>query len=597
MAFYLLAKVYLATLLSVVSSVKSGVSWDPSIESEGVIIFNSDEDKEVENGTVKDAISNCDNHSSSLSNVPACSSAWTYCYNGTCECADTEEILCLTSGQALVQVGYCVTFDNTQALTHLGQCVYIFVEDKDGIVLSHSMPGNVSQLDDVMCGRFNRTGMLCGKCKDDYYPLVNSLDVNCVQCPNGWSNLWKFVMVAFLPLTVFYFIILLFRVNATSSQLHGFMYCCQGIAFPALMRAELIFAIDKNGRETTVRILGVLYGIWNLDFLRSLDLGICLPVDTLTALALDVAVGVYPLLLILITYVLIELYDRNITPLVTVWRPFAAFVGLFRRNWDIKTSLVDAFITFLYLCSVKFMSVSLDMLAPVNVKQLDSSGNVTESWHLYSDATIPYFSKKHIPYAVLALSVFTLFIILPTLVLLLYPFACFRKVLNTLPIRQHVLHTFMDSFLGCYKDGTQPDTRDCRWFAALLFSSRLLIVVVAALTLNCTFYIYSAMLVVSCVTLMNIVEPFKKESKHLYTNTFFMLLFSVLYVFSLQLQMSLSVQLYYPYVFIVLTLLVSVFPLLYLSALIVHWLYSRRKFGGQLVRTLEAWRHGYQTLN
>ena len=243
------------------------------------------------------------------------------------------------------------------------------------------------------------------------------------------------------------------------------------------------------------------------------------------------------------------------------------------------------------------MSVSLDILAPVHVKQLDSAGNVTESWHLYYDPTIPYFSKKHIPYAVLALSVLTLFVILPTLVLLLYPFACFQKVLNTLPIRQHVLHTFMDSFLGCYKDSTQPDTRDCRWFASLLFSSRLLVLLIGALILNWAFYVYSAMLVVTCVTLMNIVEPFKKESKHLYTNTFFMLLLSVIFVFSIQLQMSLSVQPYYPYVFIVLTLLVAVLPLLYLSALIVHWLYSHRRFGGQLVRTLQAWRHGYQTLN
>ena len=468
MGLNLLANVCLATLLyNVVSSMKNGTSYH-SIELEGGEALNF-----RKAGVVKDAMSNCDFSSSSLSNVPACSSPWTYCDNGTCKCVEIDEILCLPSGQVLIEDGYCVTFDKAQTLTQLGQCVYRHYI---------SLPSNVSELDDVMCGPFNRTGMLCGKCKDGYYPLVNSLDVNCVQCPNGWSNLWKFVMVAFLPLTAFYFIILLFRVNATSSQLHGFINCCQGMALPSLLRAALLFASNKKGGELLVRIVGVLYGIWNLDILRSVDLGICLPVDTLTALALDVAVGVYPLLLILITYFLIKLYDRNFTPLVTVWKPFATFVGLFRRNWDIKTSLVDAFITFLYLCSVKFMSVSFDLLAPVHVKQLDSAGNVTESWHLYYDPTISYFGKKHIPYAVLALSVLTLFVIPPTLVLLLYPFACFQKVLNTLPIRQHVLHTFMDSFLGCYKDGTQPNTRDCRWFAAFLFSFRLLLLVIGGLT-------------------------------------------------------------------------------------------------------------------
>ena len=309
--------------------------------------------------------------------------------------------------------------------------------------------------------------------------------------------------------------------------------------------------------------------------------------------------GVYPLLLILITYVLIKLYDRHFTPLVTVWRPFATFVGLFRRNWDIKTSLVDAFITFLYLCSVKFMSVSFDLLAPVHVKQLDSAGNVTESWHLYYDATIPYFGKEHIPYAVLALSVLTLFVILPTLVLLLYPFACFQKVLNTLPIRQHVLHTFMDSFLGCYKDGTQPDTRDCRWFASFLFSSRFLVVVMGALSQSTMFFLLSSMVFVVLVTLMTLVQPFKEESKHLYANTVFVVFLALLYNLAFLLQsnyVSLPIS---PYIrmLTVLAMLVLLLPLLYLSALIVHWLYSHRKFGGQLLRTLQAWRHGYQTLN
>ena len=600
MALSLLARIPMAALLfGVACSMNSIASGHHSVESGRGEIFNTHSEKGIVYAITQDAMSNCDNPSSSL-----CSSPWTYCVNGTCKCADTAGIFCLSSGQSIVHIGYCVTYDEHQALTQLGRCAYKYlVEEKYVTLLQYySLPNNVSELNDVMCGPFNRTGMLCGKCKDGYYPLVNSLDVNCVQCPNGWSNLWKFVMVAFLPLTVFYFIILLFRVNATSSQLHGFIYCCQGIALPPFVRFVLLYARHKSGRsEMMLRILGSLYGIWNLDFLRSVDLGICLPVDTLTALALDVAVGVYPLLLILITYVLIKLYDRNFTPLVTVWRPFATFVGLFRRNWDIKTSLVDAFITFLYLCSIKFMSVSFDLLAPVHVKQLDSAGNVTESWHLYYDPTIPYFGKKHIPYAVLALSVLTLFVILPTLVLLLYPFACFQKVLNTLPIRQHVLHTFMDSFLGCYKDGTQPDTRDCRWFASLLFSSRCLLLVIAAFQ-NSTFFVFSSMVLLVCIALMTMVQPFKKESKHSYTNTFFMLLLALGYniamcIILLQVNVSLTMHTYCTQLFAVLAILVVALPLLYLSALIVHWLYSHRRFGGQLVRTLQAWWRGYQTLD
>ena len=95
---------------------------------------------------------------------------------------------------------------------------------------------------------------------------------------------------------------------------------------------------------------------------------------------------------------------------------------------------------------------------------------------------------------------------------------------------------------------------------------------------------------------MTMVQPFKEESKYIYTNTLFMLILALLYVVTLQLHLSFTVQPYYSYVFIVLLLLVTVLPLLYLSALIVHWLYSHRRFGGQLVRALQAWRRGYQTL-
>ena len=53
------------------------------------------------------------------------------------------------------------------------------------------------------------------------------------------------------------------------------------------------------------------------------------------------------------------------------------------------------------------------------------------------------------------------------LLLLFYPMKWFQKCLNCLRLSHVALHTFVDSFAGCYKDGTEPGTRDCRYFAAL----------------------------------------------------------------------------------------------------------------------------------
>ena len=198
------------------------------------------------------------------------------------------------------------------------------------------------------------------------------------------------------------------------------------------------------------------------EFLRSFDLGICLGTNTLQTLALDLAVGVYPLLLMLLTYVLIHLYDRNFKPIVVIWRPFQAVFVFFQGKVEIRTSLIDVFCTFFFLTNTKLMSASIDILVPVYVYQLNSSGHLSYTWRVFNDATMPYFGHQHLPYAILAIVVLVLFALLPTVLLTVYPFRWFQKLLNLFPIRWYILHTFVDSLQGAYTDGTEPGTRDCR---------------------------------------------------------------------------------------------------------------------------------------
>ena len=84
-------------------------------------------------------------------------------------------------------------------------------------------------------------------------------------------------------------------------------------------------------------------------------------------LALDYLLAFYPLILILFMYFLVEVYDRNFRLFVWLWRPFHRCFVHFRRNWNIRTSLVDAFATFLLLSYVKLLSVSVDLLSPVTL--------------------------------------------------------------------------------------------------------------------------------------------------------------------------------------------------------------------------------------
>ena len=135
----------------------------------------------------------------------------------------------------------------------------------------------------------------------------------------------------------------------------------------------------------------------------------CLGTGSLQTLALDLAVGVYPLLLMIPTYFLIGLYDRNFRLIIILWKPFKAVLKCFRSGREARTSLIDSFSTFFLLSNIKLLSSFFDLLVPVIVYQLNTTGQVTTSLRLYNDATVVYFGPEHLPYAVLALTVLLLF--------------------------------------------------------------------------------------------------------------------------------------------------------------------------------------------
>ena len=507
-----------------------------------------------------------------------------------CACGGQCEQCEINNSNELFLLNFCITYDEVNNLTEVGLCYFIQTKR-----ISYQHLRHTSELNNLTCGsdKFNRTGTLCSKCRDGHYPLAYSYDLNCVQCPNGKSNWWKFVLAAFLPLTVFYFIVVFFKVNVTSSYLQGFVFYAQIFTTPSVMLVLLVSIHDEYYPQLVFRWVATMYSVWNLDFFRLLIPGICLGTDTLQTLALDFAIGVYPLYLVVLTYLLIRLHDHNFKPLVIMWRPFQAVLSLFQSNWDVRTSLIDAFATFFLLANVKILNASFDMLVPVRVYQLDSSGHLNSSWRLYVNATVPYFQQRHIPYAVLAITMLLLFMALPVLLLILYPFRWFQRFLNLFPVRWYILHTFVDSFQGCYKDGTQPGTRDCRWFASLMLLARPLHLLAAGLTAGVMFYVFSMIIVILIVILLITTQPFKDHLRgHCYINAlFFLLLASWDMVAIGEVLSKLFRSNVVVYLFVGMT---SCLPLLYIFAIVLLWMYKNRRFGLGILHRL--WGRGYESL-
>ena len=79
-----------------------------------------------------------------------------------------------------------------------------------------------------------------------------------------------------------------------------------------------------------IHFLVTFFGIWNLDFLRYVIPPFCISrsLTSLQAEALEYVVAVYPLLLIVVTYICVELYDNEYRIIVALWAPFKKDIQL-----------------------------------------------------------------------------------------------------------------------------------------------------------------------------------------------------------------------------------------------------------------------------
>ncbi len=518
---------------------------------------------------------------------------WMYCDNGTCRCGDIPNsiIRCDDNwpGKVSVLDCYCLTYNEANEVGHcLFNCVKRVRNSTTIDRIYHILPDNISKLNDFMCEGFNREGTLCGKCKDTFYPKAYSFDMKCIKCGNLGINGLKYILVSFVPLTLFCFIILFFNISVNSSHLHGFILFCQVISMPSMARILLL------QRSKSIKYLLSLFGFWNLDFFRSFDLGICLGTDTLQTLALDIAVGVYPLLLMIFSYIMIRLYDRNSLPLNTLWRPFRRFLGSLRTNWELKTSVIDSYASIFLLSNMKLISACFDLLVPTHVYQLNTSKS---ELRLFYDASIVFNSSRHRPYAILAVGVLLFFGILPMTILMFYPFKWFQKILNIFPVRWYVLHTFVDSLQGCYKNGTEPGTRDCRWFASVFFIIRLLLMLIGALTFTMSYFAFGAMILTILTILILIVQPFKEDKSHYsIINAIFIIILALIYSISCGYdRATFKYPMMEPF-FIFLGMGVTTTPLLYMTVIVLHWAWGQRKSVSKMIRKVCALRNGYELL-
>ena len=445
---------------------------------------------------------------------------WTVTKNDTegCVCAKSHRLIvrCNASPYSVsVRILHCMTAD-TNMNPLVGSCLYNSTIDINGYRnrldyfngFYNKIRNNSSRnINREICGPYKREGLMCGQCIEDHGLPVYSYSMECVKCVDYKYNWLIYIGAAFLPLTVFYCIIITFKISVNSGLLVGYVTVSQMMATYNLVQAYL--AVQSS---YIVLVFTIFNSIWNLDFFRSLYSPFCLHpnMSALGVLSLDYLVAIYPMVAVFITYIIVQKFSY----VSCFFRPLNRCLHLFIKEGNDGRSLIEAFATLILLSYVKILNVTFNILTPIYFYNMN--GTLGHP-HVYNDPHTEYLSKQHLPYFVLAIAMSFVFNFLPFLLICVYPCVCFQKCLNWTGLRHPALYIFMDAFQGSYKH--KPFY--LRSFPAIFMMAQFTNMLIFSSFGIEQYYATASLNLLMLILLIAIVRPYKNKWHNVITPTLF----------------------------------------------------------------------------
>ena len=423
------------------------------------------------------------------------------------------------SSYASLANGFCMSYlkINGQKQTVYGRCVFSHAHT-NSTKKYIDLPEDENNLDSKFCGVLHRTGLLCGECKKGYSIDVFSTTYNCHKsCSSSAASWIIFTVVNGLPPLVLFLAILVLHIKFTSGVWNAFIFFSHVVTLSqeALVVVAVINMQLKHDR-LFLDFLVDFYSFWSLDNYRTFatlsnNYPVCLgeKLRVIDVLALHYISALYPFLLIVIAYIVIELHARNCRVLVWLWKPLCFACTRFRQSWKLQTSVVDAFASFIILSYVKLVRISLLLVTYTSVRRIGEEGLKTVLHVSNYDPTVTYFSRQHLPFIFLGTFFIITVGILPPVLMLFYQCKPVQRCLNHCRLNRIGLQTFMDAFQGCYKDGRNGG-EDRRFFAGLYLIFRVVIFLIFNMQTDHTITYYS--LVIFCIIIICLLawlQPYK----------------------------------------------------------------------------------------
>lgn len=307
--------------------------------------------------------------------------------NGTCICSLNHKYkydgiyTCLSHElRALARVGYWIGYLPTDSnSSHLqlvtGTCPLGFcTESSNGTVL---LPSRPEALEDVMCTDQNRTGILCGECKENHSVYYHSRRYICGSNEHCHLGILFYLLSEILPVTLIFTLTILLRINFTSGYLKGFVLFAQMLDTLSIEANGGI--VLQNGEKALAEIAQFVYSPFNLDLFRMKDLSFCFAkgLNFLEISAIKFVTLIYCLVLVLLLVVVLRV---NLC--------YKVQLLCFKTRLTNSSSLINGLSAFLILCYSLCVRTCYQILnmGTENTKCMSGSSGM-ETWNISVDHT------------------------------------------------------------------------------------------------------------------------------------------------------------------------------------------------------------------
>ncbi len=360
---------------------------------------------------------------------------------------------------------------------------------------------DVVVIDKFMCGE-RRTGILCGKCRENHSVFFHSLKYNCFPdrlCHLGWLF---YILSELVPVTALFLLVIAFNISFTKGAVYGFMFFAQTIDLLLInFNYSISGSLYGNKTRWSFQIYQLVYRFFNLDFFGLDYLSFCLWSN---ASALDMSVFKYVTILY---FFLLVIISRILMKRLCISR----FIPEWLNRGE--SCVVQGLPAFLALSYTQCVLVSFQLLFAFRLHGINHKPS--ENLHVFLDGSITFFSRAHLPYAIPALLCLFTFVLLPPLILLWYPLAkqvlakCGLVEMRLVSVFDYVLRInqlkpVIDCFQSSFKD-------HCRYFAGLYFVYRILLIAGIFAVKQSEIYALVSIFLLVLLLVHSVLQPFKKH--------------------------------------------------------------------------------------